>query len=88
MAITGWGNFRPLSALSLDAGPLPAPPGLLPAFALRSPVLARRSAVRCTGRRSRPLRKIGCKQQMFGGEKQLCAERRPKRCHRICPRDR
>ena len=23
MAITGWGNFRPLSALSLDAGPLP-----------------------------------------------------------------
>ena len=33
MAITGWGNFRPLSALSLDAGPLPAPPGLLPAFA-------------------------------------------------------
>ena len=23
-----------------------------------------------------------------GGEKQLCAERRPKRCHRICPRDR
>ena len=30
MAITGWGNFRPLSALSLDAGPLPAPPGLHP----------------------------------------------------------
>ena len=51
MAVTGWGNFRPLSALSLDAGPLPAPPGLLPAFALRSPVLAGRSAVRCTARR-------------------------------------
>ena len=27
MAITGWGNFRPLSALSVDR-PLPAPPGL------------------------------------------------------------
>ena len=26
MAITGWGNFRPLSALSVD-GPLSAPPG-------------------------------------------------------------
>jgi hypothetical protein len=26
MAITGWGNFRPLSALSVDA--LPAPLGL------------------------------------------------------------
>jgi hypothetical protein len=29
------------------------------------------------GAPSRPQRMIGCKQQMFGGEKQLCAERRP-----------
>jgi hypothetical protein len=43
-----------LPALSLDAGPLPAPPGLLPAVALRSPVLAGRSAVRCTARRLAP----------------------------------
>ena len=26
MAITGWGNFRPLSALSVDAGPTPLRP--------------------------------------------------------------
>jgi hypothetical protein len=31
----------------------------------------------------RPLRKIGCKQQMFGSKEQLYAKLRPKRCQGV-----
>ena len=51
MAITGWGNFRPLSALSLDAGRSPLLLACSRRSLLRSPVLARRSAVHSTVRR-------------------------------------